>query len=93
MLPPLSIEEDVMRAFIYTGGTVYDEYVSEKPQKEDLIITADAGLLTAERMVARLTSKSAASSVSGGSFRPTAQTCVRIRSVMWLATSSQSLIR
>lgn len=39
-----------MRAFIYTGGTVYDEYVQEKPQKDDLIITADAGLLVAERM-------------------------------------------
>ena len=42
-----------MRTFIYTGGTVYDEYVEEKPQKGDLVITADAGYLTATRMGAR----------------------------------------
>lgn len=39
-----------MRAFIYTGGKVYDEYVLESPEKEDLVISADAGLLTARRM-------------------------------------------
>ncbi|MBE6588755.1 MAG: thiamine diphosphokinase [Ruminococcaceae bacterium] len=39
-----------MRAFIYTGGTVYDEYVLEKPQKGDLVISADAGFLTAQRL-------------------------------------------
>ncbi len=39
-----------MRAFIYTGGTVYDEYVCEKPEEEDLIICADAGYLTACRL-------------------------------------------
>ena len=41
-----------MRAFIYTGGTVYDEYVLERPDEGDLIISADAGLLTARRMKA-----------------------------------------
>lgn len=39
-----------MRTFIYTGGTVYDEYVEEHPQKGDLVIAADAGYLTAKRM-------------------------------------------
>ena len=38
------------KAFIYTGGTVFDEYVKEKPQKDDLIIAADAGYLVAKRM-------------------------------------------
>ena len=38
------------KAFIYTGGTVFDEYVTEKPEKDDLIIAADAGYLTAKRM-------------------------------------------
>ena len=38
------------RAFIYTGGTVYDAYVLEKPEKDDMIITADAGILTAQRL-------------------------------------------
>ena len=38
------------RAFIYTGGTVYDAYVIEKPEKGDLVITADAGILTAQRL-------------------------------------------
>ena len=38
------------KAFIYTGGTVFDEYVTEKPEAGDLIIAADAGYLTAKRM-------------------------------------------
>ncbi len=38
-----------MKAFIFTGGTVYDEYVLERPEKDDLILSADAGLLTAKR--------------------------------------------
>lgn len=37
-------------AFIYTGGTVFCEYVTEKPQKGDLIIAADAGYLTAKAL-------------------------------------------
>ena len=37
-------------AFIYTGGTVFDEYVTEKPEKGDLVIAADAGYLTAQKM-------------------------------------------
>ena len=36
--------------FIYTGGTVFDEYVIEKPEKGDLVIAADAGYLTAQRL-------------------------------------------
>ena len=39
-----------MRAFIYTGGTVFAEYVIEKPEKGDLVIAADAGYLTARRL-------------------------------------------
>lgn len=38
------------KAFIYTGGTVFDEYVIERPEPNDLIIAADAGFLTAQRM-------------------------------------------
>ena len=38
------------KAFIYTGGTVFDEYVIEKPEKGDLVIAADAGYLVAKRM-------------------------------------------
>ena len=37
-------------AFIYTGGTVFDEYLTEKPEKGDLVIAADAGYLTAKRL-------------------------------------------
>ena len=37
-------------AFIYTGGTVFCELVTEKPEKGDLVIAADAGYLTAKRM-------------------------------------------
>ena len=38
------------KAFIYTGGTVFDEYVLEKPEKGDLVIAADAGYLTAKAL-------------------------------------------
>ena len=38
------------KAFIYTGGTVFDEYVIEKPEAGDLVIAADAGYLTAQKM-------------------------------------------
>ena len=38
------------KAFIYTGGTVFDEYVTEKPEAGDLVIAADAGYLTAQKM-------------------------------------------
>ena len=38
------------KAFIYTGGTVFDEYVTEKPEAGDPVIAADAGYLTAKRM-------------------------------------------
>ena len=38
------------KAFIYTGGTVFCEYVIEKPKKGDLIIAADAGYLTAKAL-------------------------------------------
>jgi thiamine pyrophosphokinase len=41
---------EAMRCFIYTGGTVYDEFVEEKVQQGDLVIAADAGYLTAARM-------------------------------------------
>ena len=39
-----------MKAFIYTGGRVWHELVTEAPQKEDLILAADAGLLTAKAL-------------------------------------------
>ena len=37
-------------AFIYTGGTVFDEYLTEKPEVGALVIAADAGYLTARRL-------------------------------------------
>ncbi|MBQ9784387.1 MAG: thiamine diphosphokinase [Clostridia bacterium] len=38
------------RAFIYIGGHAYEEHVEERPAEGDLVIAADAGLLTARRM-------------------------------------------
>ena len=38
-----------MKAFIYTGGNVWKEYITERPKQGDLVIAADAGLLTARR--------------------------------------------
>ena len=37
------------KAFIYTGGSVWSENVTERPKEDDLVIAADAGLLTARR--------------------------------------------
>ena len=37
-----------MRAFIYTGGVVHREGVTERPEEGDLIIAADSGYRTAE---------------------------------------------
>ncbi|MBQ9760764.1 MAG: thiamine diphosphokinase [Clostridia bacterium] len=39
-----------MRAFIYTGGTVYTEHVEERPTSEDLVIAADSGYRTVQKM-------------------------------------------
>ena len=39
-----------MKAFIYTGGDVWTEHITEVPQEEDLILAADAGLLTAKAL-------------------------------------------
>ncbi len=36
--------------FIYTGGEVFGDLVTEKPEKGDLVIAADAGYLTAKEM-------------------------------------------
>ena len=38
-----------MRAFIYTGGTIWPENITERPKREDLVIAADAGLLHAKQ--------------------------------------------
>lgn len=43
-----------MRAFIYTGGTVRADFITEHPKAEDLCIAADAGLRTAERLGERV---------------------------------------
>lgn len=32
-----------MKAFIYTGGKIYPENITEKPKKDDLVIAADSG--------------------------------------------------
>ncbi len=38
-----------MRAFIYTGGNIWPENITERPKKDDLVIAADAGLLHAKQ--------------------------------------------
>ena len=37
-----------MRAFIYTGGEILPENITERPEKDDLIIAADCGLENAQ---------------------------------------------
>ena len=38
-----------MKAFIYTGGEVISDNIFERPEKEDLVISADAGYLLARK--------------------------------------------
>lgn len=39
-----------MRAFIYTGGTVYTDLLEERPNEDDLIIAADSGFRTTQTL-------------------------------------------
>ena len=39
-----------MKAFIYTGGNICPENITEAPAEKDLIIAADAGLINARKM-------------------------------------------
>ncbi len=39
-----------MKAFIYTGGSVYPENITEHPKSDDLCIAADVGYLNAKRL-------------------------------------------
>lgn len=42
-----------MKAFIYTGGAIYAENITEHPKGDDLIIAADSGALNASALGAR----------------------------------------
>ena len=39
-----------MKAFIYTGGNIFPENITEHPKGDDLIIAADGGFLNAKRL-------------------------------------------
>lgn len=43
-----------MRAFIYAGGPVYTDHITEHPKADDLRIAADAGLKTAQTLSERV---------------------------------------
>ena len=43
-----------MKAFIYTGGAIYPENITEHPKGDDLRIAADAGFLNAKRLGERI---------------------------------------
>ena len=39
-----------MRAFIFTGGEIFAEYIEERPESGDLVVSADSGYKNAEKM-------------------------------------------
>ena len=39
-----------MKAFIYTGGKIYPENITEKPKADDIVIAADSGFKNATLM-------------------------------------------
>lgn len=43
-----------MRAFIYTGGVIYPENITEHPKAEDLVIAADSGYHNAKKLGERV---------------------------------------
>ena len=43
-----------MKAFIYTGGAIYPENITEHPKAEDIRIAADAGVLNAKKLGERI---------------------------------------
>ena len=43
-----------MKAYIFTGGEIFHQYIEEKPEKDDLVIAADAGYKNAALMGAHI---------------------------------------
>ena len=39
-----------MKAYIFTGGEIYHQYIEERPEEGDLVIAADAGYRNATLM-------------------------------------------
>lgn len=39
-----------MRAFIYSGGEIFPQYISEKPEDDDIVIAADSGYNNAKSL-------------------------------------------
>lgn len=39
-----------MKAFIYTGGSIFEKKISEQPKEDDLVIAADGGYHNAKKM-------------------------------------------
>lgn len=42
-----------MRAFVFTGGEIFAEYIEERPKPGDLVVSADSGYKNAEKLGAR----------------------------------------
>ena len=40
----------IMKAFIFTGGSIVPENIKEKREKDDLVIAADSGYLNAKKL-------------------------------------------
>ncbi len=38
------------RAFVYTGGEIFPQYITERPDDEDIVIAADSGYDSAKKM-------------------------------------------
>ncbi len=38
------------RAFIYTGGEIFPQYITERPEEDDIVIAADSGYESAKKM-------------------------------------------
>ena len=43
-----------MKAYIFTGGEIFHQYIEEKPEGDDLVIAADAGYKNAKLMGAHI---------------------------------------
>lgn len=43
-----------MRAFVFSGGEIFADYIEERPSADDLVICADSGYLNAKKMSAKI---------------------------------------
>jgi len=72
-----------MKAYIFTGGEIFHQYIEERPEEGDLVISADAGYTDA---IAQVVEPNAASIERGYVFGGTASVAESVLDALAAAT-------